>query len=100
MQDEVGRTIVSTLVGRIQDASLQKSLRRPPASLAAYEYVLRGQAHFRGFAPDDNQKAFEMFRRAVTLDLQYALALSYLANVSVVLHGGRPHLPLWWMMHL
>ena len=88
VQDEVGRTIVSTLVGRIQDASLQKSLRRPPASLAAYEYVLRGQAHFRGFAPDDNQKAFEMFQRAVTLDPQYALALSYLANVSVVLHGS------------
>ncbi|MGA7086183.1 MAG: adenylate/guanylate cyclase domain-containing protein, partial [Pseudolabrys sp.] len=56
VQEEVARTIVSTLVGRIDDARLQKSLRRPPASLAAYDCLLRGLARYRGFAKEDNQK--------------------------------------------
>ena len=88
VQEEVARTIVSTLVGRIQDASLQKSLRRPPASLAAYDCLLRGLAHFRGFAEDDNRKAYEMFERAVALDPQYALAHAYLVDASLALHGS------------
>ncbi|CCV15042.1 adenylate/guanylate cyclase domain-containing protein [Mesorhizobium sp. STM 4661] len=88
VQEEVARTIVSTLVGRIQDASLQKSLRRPPASLAAYDCLLRGLAHFRGFGEDDNRKAYEMFERAVALDPQYALAHANLVNASLALHGS------------
>ena len=88
VQEEVARTIVSTLVGRIQDASLQKSLRRPPASLAAYECLLRGVAHYRGFGEDDNRKAHEMFERAVALDPQYALAHAYLVAASLALHGS------------
>jgi adenylate cyclase len=88
VQEEVARTIVSTLVGRIHDARLQKSLRRPPASLAAYDCLLRGLAHYRGFGEDDNRKAYEMFERAVTLDPQYALAHAYLAAVTLALRGS------------
>ena len=60
---------------------------RPPASLAAYDCLLRGLAHYRGFGEDDNRKAYEMFERAVALDPQYALAHAYLAAVSLALHG-------------
>ena len=88
VQEEVARTIVSTLVGRIQDASFQKSLRRPPASLAAYDCLLRGVVHYRGFGADDNRKAHEMFERAVALDPQYALAHAYLVAASLALHGA------------
>ena len=40
VQDEVAQTIVSTLVGRIEDARLQQSLRKPTTSLAAYDFLL------------------------------------------------------------
>ncbi|TIM26332.1 MAG: tetratricopeptide repeat protein [Mesorhizobium sp.] len=88
VQEEVARTIVSTLVGRIQDAGLQKSLRRQPASLAAYDCLLRGIAHFRGFGEDDNRKALEMFERAVALDPQYALAHANLVMATLALNGS------------
>ena len=52
VQDEVAQTIVSTLVGRIEDARLQQSLRKPTTSLAAYDCLLRGLAHFRSDAGD------------------------------------------------
>jgi adenylate cyclase len=87
VQDEVSQTIVSTLVGRIEEARLQQSLRRPTTSLAAYDCLLRGLAHFRGYAADDNRKAYEMFERAASLDPRYALAHSYLAFVSIAMHG-------------
>ena len=33
----------------------RQSLRKPTVSLAAYDCLLRGLAHFRGYAEDDNQ---------------------------------------------
>ncbi|MDQ6435034.1 adenylate/guanylate cyclase domain-containing protein [Mesorhizobium sp. LHD-90] len=87
VQDELARTIVSTLVGRIQDARLQRSLRVPTTSLDAYDCLLRGLAHYRGFAGDDNRKAQEMFARAVELDPYFALAHANLAMTHTALYG-------------
>ena len=87
VQDEVARMIVSTLIGRIEEARLKQSFQKPTESLAAYDFLLRGMAHFRGYAEDDNQKACEMFERAVALDPQYALAYAYLAMARLGLHG-------------
>jgi adenylate cyclase len=87
VQDEVARMIVSTLVGRIEEARLKQSFRKPTESLAAYDCVLRGMAHFRGYAEDDNHQACEMFERAVALDPQYALAHAYLAMATLGVHG-------------
>jgi adenylate cyclase len=86
VQDEVAQTIVSTLVGRIEDARLQQSLRRPTTSLAAYDCLLRGLAHFRG-VETANQQALEMFEKAVALDARFAVAHSYRAFVKVALNG-------------
>ncbi len=87
MQDDVAQTIVSTLVGRIEDARLRQVLHRPTTSLAAYDCWLRGMAFFKGHAQDDNRNAYEMFKRAVSLDGGYALAHTFLALAWVALHG-------------
>ena len=87
VQDEVAQTIVSTLVKRIEDAKLQQSLRKPTTSLAAYDCLLRGLAHFRSDSDGANQLALEMFEKAVALDPRYAVAHSYAAYVPVVMHG-------------
>ena len=87
VQDDVSQMIVSTLVGRIEESQLQKSLRKPTVSLAAYDCVLRGIAHYRGYADDDNRKAFEMFERAAALDPSYAVAHAYVARLKLALYG-------------
>src|SRR5829696_4565764 len=87
VQDEVAQMIASTLFGRIEDARLQQALRRPTDSMAAYDYFLRGLAHFRSYADDGNQQAAAMLERAVALDPQFALAQSYLAFVRVAVEG-------------
>ena len=87
VQDEVAQTIVTTLVGRIEDARLQQVLQRPTASLAAYDYLLRGIAYFRSDTEAAIQQALEMFEKAIALDARYAVAHSYRAFVKVAQSG-------------
>jgi adenylate cyclase len=44
VQDKVVTTIVGTLARQLQAAGVEKALRKPPQSLAAYECVLRADA--------------------------------------------------------
>jgi hypothetical protein len=44
VQDQVVRTIVSTLVGRVEVAAVERMSRKSPTSLAAFECVLKGNA--------------------------------------------------------
>jgi TolB-like protein len=84
LPDRITGAIVSTLYDRVESALLDKSRRKP--TLAAYECVLRGIRHLRGYEPDDNQRAVDLFQQAVDLDPDYALALAYRGFADVVLH--------------
>jgi TolB-like protein/class 3 adenylate cyclase/Tfp pilus assembly protein PilF len=88
VQDEVAHMIVATLLGRIEEAGLWRSAQTPTASLTAYDCLLRGMAYFRGYSADNNQKAYEMFERAIMLDPRYGLAHACLADVRLALHGN------------
>jgi TolB-like protein/Flp pilus assembly protein TadD len=83
--DQVTGAIVSTLYSRVEHSLLEQSRRKP--ALAAYECVLRGVKHLRGYGPDDNQRAVQLFQQAMDLDPDYALARAYRAFADVVLHG-------------
>jgi tetratricopeptide (TPR) repeat protein len=83
--DKVTGAIVSTLHNRVESSLLEQSRRKP--TLAAYECVLRGIKHLRGYDPDDNRHAVELFQHAMDLDPDYALARAYRAFADVVLHG-------------
>ncbi len=78
VQDEVVRTIVGTLVGRVQARDAARARRKPPSSLAAYECVLKGNglpwAEPEGFA-----EATRLFEQAIALDPGYGLAHALLA---------------------
>lgn len=78
VQDEVISTIVGTLVGRLQAASAEHARRKPPASLAAYECVLRGNALPFGDV-EAEAEARRLFEQAIALDPNYARAHALLA---------------------
>lgn len=48
--------------------------------------LLRGVKHLRGYGPEDNQRALDLFKQAVDLDADYALARAYLGFANVVLN--------------
>lgn len=87
VQDEVATTIVSTLVGRIEEAKFEQSIRKPAFSLAAYDFLQRGKVAFRGYGDDSNSTACSLFEKAIERDPRYALAHSLLALARLALHG-------------
>lgn len=83
VQDQVVRTIVATLVGRLEAADADRAKRKPPGSLAAYECVLRGDA-----LPSGNHEAAaearRLFQQAIELDPGYARPYALLAYTFFV----------------
>lgn len=82
VQDEVVRKIVGTIVGRVQTIDAERARRKPPASLAAYECVQRGNA----LPWDDSKAAAEatrLFEQAVALDPGYAIAHALLGTMRI-----------------
>jgi adenylate cyclase len=80
VQDQLVRTIVATLVGRLQAAGAEGASRKPPASLAAYECVLRADA-LPLADPAAQAEAAALYEQAIKLDPTYARAYALLANV-------------------
>ena len=78
VQDEVVQTIVSTLVGRVDASDVERARRKPPASLAAYECVLRGNA-MPWSDPDGTAEATRLFEKAIEIDPDYGIAYALLA---------------------
>ncbi len=83
--DRLTGPIVSMLQTRVEGSLIERSRHKP--KLAAYECLLRGIKHLRGYGPGDNEKAIELFQQAVDLDPDYALALAYRGFAETVLHG-------------
>jgi adenylate cyclase len=78
VQDEVVRTIVGTTVGRLEASDAAQARRKAPASLAAYECVLRGDS-LPLHIPEAEAEARRLFETAVRIDPGYARAHALLA---------------------
>ncbi len=78
VQDQVVRTIVSTLVGRVQVSHVEQARRKQPASVAAYEYVLRANA-LPWDDPDSAAEATGLLKKAIEIDPRYGVAHALLA---------------------
>ena len=76
IQDEISRTIASAAVLRLQDNRIEKAASKPPRSITAYEWWLKGkQAFWKGSL----NEARQLFEKAVEVDLSYARGIAGLA---------------------
>jgi TolB-like protein/tetratricopeptide (TPR) repeat protein len=80
VQDQVVQTIVSTLVGRVWVSDVVRARRKPAASLAAYECVLKGNA-LAWDDPDGLAEARRLFEKAIEIDPGYGHAHALLASI-------------------
>ncbi len=80
--DTITGALVSTLHGQVESALVEQGRRKP--KVAAYDCVLRGIKHLRGYAPGDNERAIELFQQAMDLDPDYALARAYRGFADIV----------------
>lgn len=73
VQDDVVRSVVAVLPGRIADAHGEHARRKPTSSLSAYEHFLRGN-HVIWRRGPFVREAIEHYARAIALDPEFAPA--------------------------
>jgi adenylate cyclase len=91
IQDELTRSIVSTVKGRVEATVVERAARKPIDNLSAYECVIRGQALIHQFTQDSLAQARTLLEAAVALDPGMARALGWLAYVEA-------YESLYWQM--
>jgi adenylate cyclase len=75
VEDEIAKSVMTSLLNRQQNNSALKPLTMPTTHAQAHDYLLLGRYHFYKFASKkENIKARKLFREAIELDPDYALA--------------------------
>jgi TolB-like protein len=83
--EKIMAAVLPSINSQVESTLLERSRRKP--ALAAYEHLLVGIKHLRGYEPDDNQLAIEHFDKALAADPDFALALAYRGFADIVHHG-------------
>jgi DNA-binding SARP family transcriptional activator len=83
--DKIMAAVLPSINAQVESTLVERSRRKP--ALAAYEHLLVGIRHLRGYEPDDNRLAIEHFDKAVAADPGFALALAYRGFADIVYHG-------------
>jgi adenylate cyclase len=68
--------VAGALQPSIRIAEIERSRRRRPEDLAAYDYTMRAMPHVWKLENEESAKALEMLDRALAIDPKYPLALS------------------------
>ena len=79
LQDEVTRSIVAAIPGRLESADLNRIKRKRPEDMAVYDYVLRGKMHHHRGTKDDNAEALRLLDKAIEFDPEFAEAYAWKA---------------------
>ncbi len=80
IQDEIASKIAEALKVRLTAAEEKEIRRKPTHNLQAYDFYLRGRALTHHRIKNENLQAIEMYRKAIELDPDFALAWSGLAD--------------------
>ena len=83
--------ILPSINTQVESTLIDLSRRKP--NLAAYEHLLIGIRHLRGYEPDDNAKATACFDRALAADPGFALTTANRRERVEI--GPRTLVPYW-----
>ncbi len=95
IQSEIARFIATVLKAKLSLAEKSSINKKPTDNLSAYEYYLRGREHYHHFSKEDNLLAIGEFKMALSLDDEYSLAWSGLADAFS--QKSRLGLPQHWL---
>ena len=84
LQDEMARTIVTTAVGRLEDAGAERARRKPTRNMAAYDYMLQADQHLHRWNRGDLEIARSLIEKAIALEpnsvrAQFCLGMTHIA---------------------
>jgi tetratricopeptide (TPR) repeat protein len=80
LQDQVTTSVISAIAPKLEQAEIERARRKPPASLDAYDYFLRGMAGVHQWTRPAVDEALPLFYRAIELDPGFAAAYGMAAR--------------------
>jgi TolB-like protein len=92
LQDRVAETVVSALQPALRQAEIERARRKPPASLDAYDCLLRALPLVIANTPAEAGTAIQLLGEALRLcpDYAYAHALMSMAYGQILRSAGGP----------
>ena len=94
LQDELARTVATTLAAHVHEAEAERTLLKPPTSWRAYEYFVRGAdilaRYWSTVKVADLHESRRLLERSLALDPRFARAYSSLSTTYVI--AWRNHL--------
>ncbi len=79
LQDRIAQSVVGAIQPSLRWAEIERSRRKRPESLAAYDFVLRAYPNVWSLDRAGNAEALRLLDQAIAIEPNYALALSLAA---------------------
>jgi len=95
IQSDVAQQIAAALKAKLSPAEKERLEKKPTENLTAYDYYLKGREYYYRYRKQDNENAIELFKKALELDPNYALAYSGLGE-SCAARARRYEFPQAW----
>jgi serine/threonine protein kinase/tetratricopeptide (TPR) repeat protein len=92
IQSDIAQQIAAALKATLTPAEKERVEKKPTKDIRAYEYYVKGREYYYRYKKEDNEQAIELFKKAIELDPDYALAHAGLADAYFqrVLRFGFP----------
>ena len=89
LQDQVTASVVGAIAPKLEQAEIERSLRKPTENLQAYDYYLRGVSCLYKFSMEANEQGLKLFLKAVEIDPDFAAAFAQAADCYVQRKANR-----------
>ncbi len=76
LQDRITEQVAGALQPSIRIAEIERSRRKRPQEMGAYDYTMRAMPHVWALEKEESAKALDLLERALAIDPDYPLALS------------------------
>jgi serine/threonine protein kinase/tetratricopeptide (TPR) repeat protein len=80
IQSDVAEKIAAALKAKLSPDEKELIEKKPTANIEAYDYYLKGREYYLRFTTHDNEVAVDLFKKALGLDHDYALAWAGLGD--------------------
>ena len=80
IQSDIAQKIATALKATLTPAEKERVEKKPTKDIRAYEYYVKGREYYFRYKKEDNEQAIELFKKALELDPDYALAHAGLAD--------------------
>ena len=76
LQDRITEQVAGAIHPSIRSAEVERSRRKRPQDLGAYDYAMRAMPHCWSLEKEESAKALDLLEKALAIDPNYPLALS------------------------